>query len=160
MRLLTAALAGAALLVPAGAGAATIPYLSHGEGVSSDAVAGALAAERAVAIPYLSHGEGVSADAVAAQLGSERAWGPTPRAGGPDGFVASEPTLRRDAPDGFVSQPYVTGSEQPSTPTTVADSGWNLDWTALGIGAGMGLLLAALLAGGAAFAARGRFAKA
>ena len=134
MRLLTAALAGAALLVPAGAGAATIPYVSQGEGVS--------------------------ADAVAAELGSERASGPTPRANGPDGFVATEPVLRREAPDGYVSRPYVTGSEQPSTPTTVADDGWNLDWPALGIGAGVGLLLAALLAAAAVAAARGRMAKA
>ena len=160
-RFLIAAIAGAAVLVPT---AQAVPTFDIGGSELSNATGIPYSTQGSAAIPYLSHGQGVSADDVAGALAYQEqqafqtAKAPL-RVDGPDGSVAPQPTLRRDAPDGYVAKPYVTGTAQPSSPV-VADSGWNIDWTALGIGAGMGFLLAALLAGAARFAHRGGIAKA
>jgi hypothetical protein len=161
-RFLIAAIAGAAVLVPT---AQAVPAFDVGGTELSNATGIPYSTQGSAAIPYLSHGQGVTADDVAGALASQQeqqafqASKAPLRVDGPDGSVASAPTLRRDAPDGYVAKPYVTGTQQPSSPV-VADAGWNIDWTALGIGAGMGFLLAALLAGAARFAHRGGIAKA
>lgn len=159
-RFLTVALAAAAVLVPS---AQALPALDAGGTQLSDATG----------IPYLSHGQGVPSDAFG-QAAPQMRYG-TPveylaadvavtgvRSDVLDRFVANDRAhaartalVRADGPDGFV--PADTRLAAASSP---GDTGITVDWTALGIGMGLGFLLAALLVGAARVTRRGGVASA
>jgi hypothetical protein len=116
----------------------TIPYMSHGIGVDESLFSGEQQAQPGDpgTIPYLSHGIGVDKSLFE---GGERSLG----------LTGDSPRTRVAAPEpeGLTGDSAATRYPAGGVTVTASSGDDNTDWTSFGLGAAMGALVAAGLAG-------------